>query len=189
MKPGFFIGSAIALTLAACGPSQEETMTEDVDGSEIAADTTSPGAATAEAAVGDAQQFADNAAASDMYEIEAGKLAQKMGKSQAVKDFGGMMVTDHTKSTADLKAAAGQDGSVTVAPKLTAKQQSDLDALKAAGDSFDATYKQQQVAAHQQALSMLQGYAGGGQSQPLKSFAAKTAPVVEGHLEKARQLP
>ena len=85
MKPGFFIGSAIALTLAACGPSQEETMTEDVDGSEIAADTTSPGAATAEAAVGDAQQFADNAAASDMYEIEAGKHAQKMGKTQALK--------------------------------------------------------------------------------------------------------
>ncbi|MGZ8362926.1 MAG: DUF4142 domain-containing protein [Caulobacteraceae bacterium] len=32
--------------------------------------------------------FVTNAAMSDMYEIEAGKLAQQMGKSKAVKDFG-----------------------------------------------------------------------------------------------------
>ncbi|WP_188643730.1 DUF4142 domain-containing protein [Tsuneonella deserti] len=136
-----------------------------------------------------AQGFVDQASASDMYEIEAGKLAQQTGKSQAVKDFGAMMVKDHTKSSADLKAAAGKADGVTVAPKLTAKQQSGLDALKSAGDNFDATYKQQQVAAHEQALSMLQGYAQGGDNGALKEFAAKTAPVVEGHLAQARKLP
>jgi putative membrane protein len=36
---------------------------------------------------------------------------------------------------------------------------------------------------------MLQGYAQSGDNADLKAFASKTAPVVEGHLTKARNLP
>lgn len=136
----------------------------------------------------DAQGFVDMASASDMYEIEAGKLAQQMGKAQSVKDFGAMMVKDHTKATSDLKAAAAKADGVTVNPKLSAKQQADLDALKNAGDNFDATYQQQQVAAHEMALSILQNYAQSGDNAALEDFAGKTAPVVEGHLAEARKL-
>lgn len=190
MKHGYLIAGAAALALAACGPSREETMTEDVDGSELAGEPSGAfDEAGAEGAVPtDAQQFANMAAANDMYEIEAGKLAQQMGKSQPVKDFGAMMERDHTKSTADLKAAAGQAQGVNVSPEMSAKQKSDLEALKSAGDRFDETYINQQVAAHEQAFAMLRGYAERGEAEPLKQFAAKTAPVVEAHLEEARQL-
>ena len=72
---------------------------------------------------------------------------------------------------------------------MTAKQQSDLAALKQAGDRFDSLYKTQQIAAHEQTLALLQAQAANGTAAPLKAFAAKTAPVVEKHLAEARNLP
>jgi putative membrane protein len=189
MKLKSLLAASAALALAACG-SSEDTTAPDAMATDAGAMADANAAAAADAALPtDAQHFVDMASASDMYEVEAGKLAQDMGKSQEVKDFGEMMVTDHTKSTADLKAAAANVEGVTVNPQLTPKQQSDLDALKAAGDSFDSVYKTQQVAAHQQALSLLQNYASAGDQQALKDFASKTAQVVQTHLEHAQMLP
>ena len=182
--------AAAVLALSACNNTAEDT-TADTTASDTAMSepaTVNTDATPDAATTTTAQAFVDMASASDMFEVEAGKLAQQIGKSQGVKDFGAMMVTDHTKSTADLKVAAGKAEGVMVNPKLTAKQQSDLDALKNAGDNFDATYQQQQVAAHEMALSMLQGYGQSGDNADLKAFATKTAPVVEGHLSKARNL-
>jgi putative membrane protein len=188
MKFAFPLAATAALALAACGSSEEPAP--------MASDTPTGALAEADAAASataalptDAQGFVDMASASDMYEIEAGKLAQQMGQSQAVKDFGQMMETDHTKSTADLKAAAAQVDGVTVAPRLDPKQQSDLDALRAAGDDFDSVYKAQQVTAHTQALALLRNFAAAGEAQPLKDFASKTAPVVETHFGHAQDLP
>jgi len=181
--------ATLALTLAACSGG-EEAAPADTDDTVMADPAATDAAAGADAAAmpTTAQAFVDMAAASDMFEVEAGKLAGQMGTAQEVKDFAAMMVADHTKSSADLKAAAAEGEGVTVNPRMTAKQQSDLDALRAAGTGFDALYKQQQVAAHEQALAMLRGYAANGDVQALKDFAGKTAPVVEGHLEHARGL-
>ncbi len=190
MKLKFMLAASAALALAACGNS-EDTNAPDA----MASDTGAMADANAAAAAADAplptdaQGFVDMASASDMYEVEAGKLAQSMGTAQAVKDFGKMMETDHTKSTADLKAAAAKADGVTVNPQLTPKQQADLDALKNAGDNFDSVYKTQQLAAHQQALSLLQNYASAGDQAALKDFAGKTAPVVQTHLDHAQMLP
>jgi putative membrane protein len=193
MKHRLLFTAAATLALAACNNGADDAATADAttaaDAGMTDTATVNPDMTDDAAMPADAQGFVDKASASDMFEIEAGKLAQQMGKAQAVKDFGAMMVKDHTKSTADLKAAAAKADGVTVAPKLSAKQQSDLDALKRAGDNFDATYKQQQVAAHETALAMLQNYAQSGDNAALKDFAGKTAPVVEGHLKQARALP
>lgn len=187
MKLKFVIAGAAALALAACGGDADEAATEDTT---VADQTAMPDDTAADATMPTAgQAFADMQASSDMYEVEAGKLAQQNGTAQAVKDFGAMMERDHTKSSEDLKAAAAQASGVTVNPQMTAKHQSDLDALRNAGSNFDSVYKQQQVAAHTQALSMLRNFADNGDAQPLKDFASKTATVVEGHLEHARELP
>jgi putative membrane protein len=192
MKTTLFTAAAASalLGVAACSPSGtgQETGETAEAGMSTEAAATETGATAESAAATDPQGFVDQQAASDMFEIESGRLAQQSGKSQEVKDFGAMLVKDHTKSTADLKAAAGQEQGVTVAPKLTAKQQSDLDALKGAGENFDRTFKTQQIAAHTQALALLQKQAQSG-TGALKDFAAKTAPVVEAHLGQARQLP
>ena len=46
--------------------------------------------------------FIQKAAMSDMYEVEAGKLAADKGQSDAVKQFGQQMVDAHTKTTEQL---------------------------------------------------------------------------------------
>lgn len=187
MKTRFLLAGAAALALAACGGDADEAANEDTAMNEQSAMVDDTAADPALPTTG--QAFADMQAASDMYEVEAGKLAQQNGTSQEVKDFGAMMERDHTKSTADLKTAAGQASGVTVNAQMTAKHQSDLEALRSAGANFDSVYKQQQVAAHTQALSMLRNYADNGDAQPLKDFASKTATAVEGHLNEARELP
>ena len=184
MKTRLLIVSAAALALAACGsgedateaPAANETMAATAD-SAAEPDPATP------------QGFVAMAASSDMYEIEAGRLAQEMGQDQAIKDFGEMMVMDHTSSSEKLKAAVAQGGaSLSVPPDMLPKHQQQLDALRNAGDNFDSIYAQQQVAAHQEALNLLQDQASTGTIESLKAFAAETAPVVEGHLEQAREL-
>ena len=134
--------------------------------------------------------FVDKMAASDLFEIEAGELAQEMGTSQAVKDFGAMMVRDHTDSSARLKAAATSTETSTTPPaEMPAEHRAKLEALRSAGDGFDRMYAEQQVAAHQEALATLQSQAANGTLPPLRDFAAATAPVVAEHLEMARMLP
>jgi putative membrane protein len=133
-----------------------------------------------------AQSFANAMASSDRFEIESAKIAQDKATAPALKQFAAQMVKDHTASTAKLKTAAAS-ANVTPAPALTAEHQANLEALRAAsGAEFDTAYKQQQVAAHQQALSTLQGYAANGEAAPLKTFASNTARVVEGHLKEVQ---
>jgi putative membrane protein len=187
MKTRFLFAGAAALALAACGGDADEAATEDTAAADQTAVADEPAADPAMPTTG--QEFANMVAASDMYEVEAGKLAQQNGTSQAVKDFGAMMERDHTKSTADLKTAAGEAGGVTVNAQMSAKHQADLEALRSAGDNFDSVYKEQQVAAHTQALALLRNFADNGDAQPLKDFAGKTATAVEGHLTEARELP
>ena len=185
MKARFLISMAGALALAACGGGDapdQATETGEVD-------ATAPAAAEPSAPATTPQAFIDAMASSDLYEIEAGKLAQQTGKSNKVKSFGAMMEKDHTASSAKLKDAADQSGGLKPAGQMMPKHQQNLDALKSAADQFDKLYAQQQVAAHQEALSLLEGYARNGTEEPLKAFASATAPVVEGHLTQARELP
>ena len=184
MKAKLFFSLAGALALAACG----DTDTEATDATPAAEDTLATPTETATPAM-TAQAFADAVAASDMYEIEAGRLAQDMGTSEEVRDFGAMMVEDHTTSTARLRAAAAEVTGVTVNPQMTSVQQSNIEALRNAGDMFDSVYAPQQVAAHETALQLLRDYAVNGDSAPLRTFAGDTATAVEGHLASARELP
>ncbi len=129
--------------------------------------------------------FVSTVAASDMYEIASGKLAQTMATMEECKKFGAMLVADHGKSTADLKtAAAAATPPVTLPTAMPAELQAKLDALKAAkGADFDKLFIQQQKDAHQKALDALNSYASAGDVASLKTFAGKAAPVIQGHLD------
>lgn len=127
--------------------------------------------------------YVAQAANSDMYEIQAGELAAKNGQSQVVKDFGRMMVTDHTKSSQDMKALVTKANLGTQPPaRLDAEHQAMIDRLKAAkGEAFDREYMSQQMAAHNKALALHQGYAQSGDNTELKGFATQVIPVIQKH--------
>lgn len=158
-----------------------ENAMPEMDGMEM-----NTGNAMGEAASSAGQQFADTAAASDAYEVAAGNLAKEKATAQALKDFGAMMVTAHTDSTAKLKTAAGAAG-ITPNPAMTAEQEANLETLRnASGAEFDAAYKAQQITAHQNTLAAMQGFAASGEVAELKAFAAATAPVVQRHLDQIK---
>jgi len=128
------------------------------------------------------QDFATMAASSDMFEIESSQLALQKSQSDDLKQFAQQMIDDHTKASADLKAAAAQDG-VTVPAAMTDKHASQVEMLKGvSGDAFDVAYAGAQLAAHQEGLDLMQSYAGNGESPALKAHAAKSAPIIEAHL-------
>ena len=131
-----------------------------------------------------AAAFAATIAGGNMYEIEAGKLAQTMATMEECKKMGTMLVTDHTKQQDMLKAAAaGSTPPVTLPTAIPAEHQAHLDALKAAkGAEFDRLFLAQQKEAHTKMLAALKSYAASGDSPSLKAFAAKAAPGVESHL-------
>lgn len=198
MKHYLILGLAPALALAACGDSTTNTadgMAPNADGmnmagTEMSAENMTGMEANMAAEVSPAQRFANDVGASDYYEIEAGKLAQEKAQSQALKDFGKMMVDNHTQSTEKLKAAgATANPAIVPNPALTAEQETNLAALRAAeGAAFDTAYKTQQVAAHEKALALVQGYAADGDIPELKRFAAEAQKVVQKHLAEIKGL-
>jgi putative membrane protein len=178
--------AALAFALAACGSTDaaDETVAEaTATATALPTDTPTPDTTSP-------QGFVDTMAASDLFEIEAAKLAQAQSKSDKVKAFAAMMIKDHTASSDKLKAAVAEaGGGLTVAPALPGNLQGQLDQLETAGVNFDAMYAQQQVDAHETALGVLQAQAASGTVAQLKPFAGEVATVVEGHLAEARELP
>ncbi len=128
--------------------------------------------------------YVAKAGASDLYERTSSQLVLESSKKEKVRQFAQMMVTDHTKSTAEVKAAAQQSGLTPPPPKLDAEQTRMVSQLRqATGEARDRLYITQQKTAHQKALALHQGYATSGTAVPLKAVAAKTAPVVQHHIE------
>jgi putative membrane protein len=136
-----------------------------------------------------AADYVAKAAASDLFEIQSSQTALQKTKSPEVRSFAEMMVEHHTATSKDLKAAAKTGGLAPPPATLPADKASKLTALRNApvGD-FDAMYMREQVAGHEEALTLHQGYAANGDNATLKAAAAKTAPIVKTHLDRARSL-
>jgi putative membrane protein len=138
-----------------------------------------------------ASDFAQKVAMSDMYEVQAGKIANQKGQSPQVKGFGQMMVEAHSKTTDDLKSiVANEKLKVDLPTKLDSKHQTLIDNLTAASDAdFDKTYAKQQVDGHEDAVKLFESYAKDGDNASLKQFAQKTLPIIQEHLTEAKKLP
>ena len=54
------------------------------------------------------QSFFNKAAEGGLAEVDAGKLAQSKGASKEVRDFGAMMVADHSKANEKLRGVAAR---------------------------------------------------------------------------------
>jgi putative membrane protein len=148
----------------------------------LAAFATLPIAATVAAAPVTPATYVMKAGAGDQYEIQSSKLLLQTTQNPKLRAFANMMIADHTKSTADVKAAAMKAGLHPAPPKLDAMGVRNLAALRAAkGATRDNLYVSQQKTSHQKALALHQGYASSGTSSPLKMVAGNIAPVVEKH--------
>jgi putative membrane protein len=132
--------------------------------------------------------FVKEAAMSDMTEIAASKIAQERGNADE-KTFAGQMITDHTKTSEELKSIAPGDAKTVLPEALDSSSQGKIDKLKnAKPDDFSSDFDAMQVSAHKDAVSLFERYAKGGDDPKLKDWAGKTLPALQHHLEMAQRL-
>ena len=132
--------------------------------------------------------FVKEAATSDMTEIAASKIGEERGNAEE-KAFANQMITDHTKTSAELKEMVSGDAKAAIPATLDSSSQSKVDKLKdAKPDDFSSDFDSMQVSAHKDAVSLFERYASSGDDPKLKDWAGKTLPTLQHHLEMAQNL-
>lgn len=130
-----------------------------------------------------APNYLSIAGSSDQFEIQSGQLAQQMSQNQQIRQFGQMLVADHTASTQQLLAAAQSAGITPPPPALRPEHAAMLQQIQSAPPGqFDMIFRDVQIQAHQQALQLHQNYANGGDTPTLRTAATNIVPVVQNHL-------
>lgn len=131
--------------------------------------------------------FMNEAAQGGATEVELGKLAVQKAKDPQVKKFGQMMIDDHTKAGADLKALAAKKN--LTLPTGLGSHQSTVDRLKGlTGADFDKAYVDDMVDDHEDDVAAFQKEADNSSDPDVKAFAAKVLPVVKKHLDAIKAI-
>jgi putative membrane protein len=134
------------------------------------------------------QQFVDFAAQTDMTEAHLGQVAQDQAAGQNIKEYGQMLVTDHTTDYNQLTAAAGK-ANLTVPKGLDAAHDKMIALIaKMKGTAFDTHYVHEMVIGHEKAIAQYKEEAQNGQNAEIKAYANQALPVLEKHLEAAKNL-
>ncbi len=137
-----------------------------------------------------ASAYMEMAHSSDMFEVESSQMALQMSRSEPVRAFAQMMVSDHTRMMNEMMTMAGGMGMNMGSMPMMPKHAAMLQRLRAASAAdFDMMYKREQMMAHEEALMMHRAYAARGDNPTLKAMAARAAPMIQMHMSRARALP
>lgn len=135
----------------------------------------------------DDPEFMKSAAHSDQNEIQLSKLVLEKGATGMAKTHAEMMVKDHTKSTADLKAIAAKKN-VTLPTDMDAEHKGiAADMRKLSGKELEKRFMDQMVTDHQKTLNTMAAHRAMTQDAELQGFIDKTSPVVENHLKMSKE--
>ena len=132
--------------------------------------------------------FISQAAYGSLGEVALGEIATEQAGSPAVRNFGQMMVQEHTRMNEELIAIAAEQGVTPPSAPDPGRQAVGAQLGQLEGAAFDRQYIQQQLADHETTLTLFEGQADSGQDPELRAFARKYAPVVEEHIAMLREL-
>ena len=135
------------------------------------------------------QQFIDFAAQTDMVEANLGQLAATATSSQPVNDYAQMLVTDHTNDFHQLYDAAHQANLNMPNAIDVANNKTMIDPFqKLKGAAFDHRYVREMIAGHTKAIAIYKKEAADAQNPAVKSYAEDALPVLQKHLDGAKDL-
>jgi putative membrane protein len=180
-------GVAAVALLAACGENETPQVVNDAQ--DMAAGPVGQ-ASAATLGANTVGGYVPNAAMGDMYEIQAADIALEKSQSAPVRELAQMIKTDHTAASDRFKALAPTAApDVTLPTALDERRQGMIDNLRSASAAdFDRVYLSQQVAAHQEALTLHRGFADNTDHPQLAEHARSVVAPIEHHLEEARRL-
>jgi putative membrane protein len=189
MKKLLIPSMALSALLFACNSSETKNTTTDSTATDTAVMVNHDNDVMKNDSSDNSEDFTSDAAYGGMMEVQLGQLAKTHAASQAVKDFGAMMVKDHSKANEELKAIAAKNN-VTLAATLPDKFQKHIDDLsKKNGAEFDKDYMSMMVDDHEDDIKMFERCAKkDDEKADVKAFAAKTLPVLYKHLDAAKKI-
>ncbi|GGH18537.1 hypothetical protein GCM10007036_20820 [Alsobacter metallidurans] len=131
--------------------------------------------------------FITKAIQGNMAEVSMGQLAQQNGQSDAVKQYGQMLATDHGAAN-DKAQAVAQQMNVTVPTEPSKKQKADMAKMqKLTGAAFDKAFAQHAVMDHKKDIAEYTK-ASKMKGDPAGDYASQTLPDLQKHLEAAQAL-
>lgn len=135
------------------------------------------------------QKFVDFAGQTDMVEANLGKLAQEVAATQPVKDYGQMLVTDHTNDYHQLYLAA-HEANLNVPTAIDEENNKTMIGpfQKLKGEAFDRRYIHEMVSGHTKAIAIYKKEAADAENPAIKSYAQTALPVLQKHLDGAKEL-
>lgn len=188
MKKLMYIGliAGVACLVQACGGNKDSKAS--ADSANTAKADTAKKDSSASAVDKDDAKFAVAAANGGMAEVELGTLAQEKAVNAKVKDFGSMMVKDHSKANDEMKALAKSKG-ITLPDSIDSKEKkvkSDLSAKS--GADFDKAYVSNMIDDHKEDIKEFEDAAKNVKDSELKAFAVKTLPTLKMHLDAIQKI-
>ncbi len=172
--------AAFVVLMQACGGNSLNSKKEDSVDSARAQNESMPHTNT------NASDFLTKAASGGMLEVQAGQMAQQRGVNQRVKDFGLMMIHDHTKGNEELKALAAGKG-ITIPQTLSNDHQKHLDELsKQKGNDFDKAYIDLMESDHKGDIEEYTDASEKITDPAVKLFAKNTLPMLLMHLDSVK---
>ena len=143
--------------------------------------------------------FYKKAAEGGIAEVDAGNLAEQKGDNQPVKDFGAMLVKDHTAANDKLKAlhtaindklqalAASKNISLPTSASIGEMgTKAKLEVLS--GETFDKSFLKTEIKDHRGAIALFKEEIAAGQDPDAKAFASATLPTLKMHLHTVKTI-
>jgi putative membrane protein len=132
------------------------------------------------------QKFISSAVQGDIAEVEVGKLAQGKSQSEAVKQFGAMLVKEHGEHKTKAEQVANELGvkppnGSSISQKVTYAKLKML-----SGTSFDKSFARAMVKDHQQDIKEYQKEA--SKDDAAGKLAKETLRALQKHLQIAQSL-
>jgi putative membrane protein len=189
----YFLGGLLLSACFSCNNGgQEDSVKDAKDSNSVKMDSSArdssatAGAMASTVSKADAQ-FAVNAANAGMTEVQAGQLAQQKGTAKDVKEYGAMMVKDHTDAGNKLKALAASKN-VTLPAAISPDMQKNIDDLQTKnGRDFDKAYIDMMISDHKKVISAFEDESKKGTDADIRAFADSTLHTLHKHLDKAEQ--
>jgi len=133
-------------------------------------------------------KFAVEVASGGMMEVQLGELAQQKASNQRVKDFGAMMVRDHSKLNDELKSLAAMKN-ITLPPAPGEDHMDDIKKLsEKSGKEFDKDYIKLMIDDHEKDIDKFEKCSKDAKDPDLRAFAEKTLPILRKHLDDAKKI-
>lgn len=136
----------------------------------------------------DDRVFLEEAAKGGAIEVELGKIAADKGSNPEVKEFGKLMVADHSKVNAEL-ATLAQKKQIPLPAKLDAENLAMIESMAAlSGPEFDRRYVSGMLEDHRKDVQLFKTATERASDLDIQAYATKTLRVLEDHLERITAL-